>query len=206
MNMNHVHVSRGITKLGQNIPSVSLPPGLTCRSDAQCVRLCYARKGRFAFRHNKDLLQRNLDIWRTDPEGYERDVTIAAFTSRFFRYHSAGDIPDSNYIHMMCRVARACPATSFLCFTKKYELVDQFISENGLPPENLNIVYSAWGDLVPENPYHMPVAYIKFKNQDNFIPENAIPCSGYCGQCVQTGRSCWDMRRGTDDCVVFNQH
>lgn len=206
MFMGHVHISRGITKLGQNIPSVSLPPGITCREGAACSKLCYARKGRFAFRHNKELLQRNLDVWRNDPEGYERDITIAAFTSRFFRYHSAGDIPDSSYIEMMVRVANACPCTSFLCFTKKYELVDKYITENGQLPENLNIVYSAWGDIVPENPYNMPVAYIRFKKSDTYIPENAVQCSGYCGECVQTGKSCWDLKRGTGDCVVFNQH
>lgn len=206
MYVGHVHISRGITKLGQNIPSVSLPPGITCREGVACSKLCYARKGRFAFKHNKELLQRNLDVWLNDPEGYERDITIAAFTSRFFRYHSAGDIPDENYIKMMVRVANVCPCTSFLCFTKKYELVDKYITENGQLPENLNIIYSAWGDLVPDNPYKMPVAYIRFKKTDTYIPENAIQCSGYCGACVQTGKSCWNLKSGTADCVVFDQH
>lgn len=206
-NMYHVHISRGITKLGQNIPSVSLPPGITCRPDAPCAKLCYARKGRFSFTHNKDLLRRNLDIWQSDPEGFERDVKIAAWTSRFFRWHSAGDIPDPDYLHMMVRVAVQCPGTNFLCFTKKYELVNQYVSDNGQLPDNLKLIFSAWGDLTPEDPYGFPVAYIRFKKkQESSIPENAWQCSGYCGACVQTGRSCWDMQRGCNDCVVFNEH
>lgn len=205
--MCHVHVSRGVTKLGQDIPSVSLPPEYTCRADAPCAKICYARKGRFNFRHNKDLLQCNLDIWRSSPKMYEWDVEVAAFTSRFFRYHSAGEIPDYPYIGMMERVARVCDQTGFLCFTKKYELVDRYVSENGMFPENLHIVYSVWGDLLkPENPYGFPLAYIRFKDGDTYIPENAVPCSGYCGKCVMSGKSCWDMKRGCGDCVVFNQH
>lgn len=203
----HVHVSRGITKLGAAIPSVSLPALVTCRPDAPCARLCYARKGRFAFTHNKDLLQRNLLIWKNDPEGFERDLVIAAATSRFFRYHSSGDIPDEAYLDMMVRVAEKCPHTEFLCFTKKFEMVNNYISyHNSLPPCNLHLVYSAWGDFIPENPYGLPMAYIDFKKSEAKIPENAMPCSGYCGACVQTGRSCWDMERGCNDCVVFKQH
>jgi len=207
----HVHISRGVTKLGDAIPSVSVPPVVTCRPDAPCFKECYARKGRFRFQHNKDLLQQNLDIWQDDPDGFERDVTIAAYTSRFFRYHSAGDIPDAKYLDMMVRVANSCPHTSFLCFTKKFELVNDYIAAHKTPdgtdlPSNLNMVFSAWGDFMPENPYNLPVAYIRFKNAETHIPENARQCSGYCGACVQTGNSCWDLKRGCGDCVVFNQH
>ena len=202
----HLHVSRGITKLGQSIPSVSLPPVITCRADAPCARVCYARKGRFRFTHNMELLQNNLDLWHEDPEGFERDLTIAAYTSRFFRYHSAGDIPDDAYLAMMVRVADACPGTGFLCFTKKFELVNRYIAQSGMLPSNLNMVFSAWGSFLPENPWGLPVAYIRFRKGENHIPDNARQCSGYCGECVQTGCSCWDLRRGCSDCVVFNQH
>jgi len=202
----HVHVSRSISKLGVNIPSVNLPPVITCDQSVGCARKCYARKGRFSFGHVKDLLQQNLEIWQHDSEGYERDVTIAAFTSRFFRFHSSGDIPDSGYFKMMTRVAMACPQTSFLCFTKKCAIVNQYISEFGLVaiPSNLHIVFSAWGSWLPDNPHNLPVAYIRFKNGETSIPEGAFPCNGYCGECVQTGHSCWDLKSGQS--VVFNEH
>lgn len=148
----------------------------------------------------------NLKVWKEDPDGYERDVLIAAFTSRFFRFHSSGDIPDAPYFEMMVRAAKKCPHTSFLCFTKKFRIVNDFIGKNGNDaiPENLHIVFSAWGDFVPENPYNLPIAYIRFKNQETNIPEDARQCSGYCGECVQSGRSCWDLGRG--ESVVFNEH
>lgn len=182
---------------------MSVPPVVTCRHGAPCCSKCYARKGRFSFRHNKELLRRNLDIWRTDPEGFERDLVCAAYTSRFFRFHSAGDIPDAAYLEMMVRVAEACKYTSFLCFTKKYELVNAYLREHRLPP-NLKIVFSAWKDFQPENPFDLPVAYIKFKHEETSIPDDAMHCSGYCGACVQTGRSCWDLQPGQS--VYFDEH
>ena len=201
-----MHISRGITKLGANIPSVNLPPGTTCRPDAPCYRLCYARRGRFSFSHNKDLVQKNLQLWQENPELYERDVECAAWMSRFFRFHSSGDIPDENYLRMMVLVALRCPRTSFLCFTKKYELVNAYIAENGARaiPKNLRIVFSAWADFVPENPYNLPMAYIKLNTQDCAIPETARPCEGYCGECVLSGHSCWDLEPG--ESVYFKQH
>ena len=204
MTPGHVHISTSISKLGAAIPSVNLPPVITCNTAAGCAKKCYARKGRFAFKHIKDLLQRNFDIWREDPDGYERDVAIAAFTSRFFRFHSSGDIPDDAYLLMMIRVAGKCPNTSFLCFTKKYEIVDNYIDSGGIVPDNLHIVFSAWGDYVPTNKHNLPVAYIRFKNQPTKIPGDAFPCPGYCGNCVATGCSCWDLKPG--ESVVFNEH
>lgn len=209
----HVHISNGVTKLGASIPSVNLPAVKTCREDAPCFKTCYARRGRFAFSHNKELLDRNLRIWYEDPESFERDVTIAAFHARYFRWHSSGDIVDMDYLKMMIRVARALPHTSFLCFTKKYELVNEYLSgewhqkvvcHESFPP-NLKIVLSAWGDWMPENPYNLPVAYIAFKKGENAcIPEDAKPCPKFCGDCVMTGCSCWDLNTG--ESVVFNEH
>lgn len=206
MQEKHVHISRGVSKLGANIPSISMPPVITCRSDAPCFKKCYARRGRFAFQKNKDLLQMNLDIWNENPEIFEQAIISAAYFSKYFRYFSSGDIPDASFIAMMVRVAKCCPATSFLCFTKKYELVDEYVKANGELPDNLSIVYSAWGDFKPENPFGFPVAYIRFKNVEVNIPENARACSGYCGDCVQTGESCWTLKRKCGDAVVFNEH
>lgn len=205
MILEHVHISKGVSKLGADIPSVNLPAVVTCRPDAPCFATCYARKGRFSFSHNKDLLSKNLDMWLHSPMDFERDVTIAAFHSRFFRWHSSGDIPDMAYLEMMNRVAKNLPNTSFLCFTKKYELVNEFIKRNGGLASNLRMVFSAWGNWLPENPNNLPVAYIRFrKTEVNNIPAVAFKCPKYCGNCVMTGCSCWDLQCG--ESVVFDEH
>lgn len=199
----HVHISH-VSKLGSDIPCVNLPAGDTCRSDAPCRSLCYGRKGRFTFPHNKFLYERNLMIWNEDHGQYERDVTIAAFHSRYFRWHSSGDIPSSEYLDMMVRVAQSLSSTQFLCFTKRYEWVNNLLCKHRLP-ENLHIVLSAWGDWVPLNPHNLPVAYIRFKNRETHgIPSNVLECRKYCGDCVMTGCSCWDLKNGQS--VVFNEH
>lgn len=211
MTLEHVHISRGNTKLGADIPSVNLPAGCTCREDAPCFKKCYARKGRFSFPHNRELVEMNLRVWQEEPIQYQRDVMIAAFKSKFFRWHSSGDIPDAEYLQMMVDVARRLPDTKFLCFTKKYELVNAYIEGAGDLPANLSIVFSAWGNWQPENPFGLPVAYIRFRKDQADIPQHAFQCPKYCGDCVMTGCSCWDLKRGFHDddgvdCVVFDEH
>lgn len=204
--LQNVHISKNISKLGAAIPSVNLPPAITCRPDAPCAasHQCYAMKGCFSFRHNKELLRGNLDLWKANPERFEMGVLCSAYLYKFFRWHSSGDIPDTSYLEMMVRVAQRCPDTKFLCFTKKYELVDAYLDEHGVFPENLNVVFSAWGELIPANPHNLPVAYVKFKHQRSDIPPGAFPCSGYCGECCATEHSCWDLGHGQS--VVFDEH
>lgn len=198
-----VHISHGVTKLGADIPSVSFPAVITCDPNAPCFKKCYARKGRFAFKRNKDLLQKNLDIWKSDPSGFFFDVKFSAFHSRFFRYFSSGDIPDADFFASMVDLALELPDTRFLAFTKKADIVNTYISDHGDLPQNLCIVFSAWGSWVPHNPYGLPIAYIRFKTGDSgYIPENARPCPKYCGDCVTTGCSCWDLRKGESVCFV----
>ena len=203
--MEHVHISHGITKLGADIPSVSFPAGITCDPDAPCFKKCYARKGRFSFPNVKNLLALNLMIWKEAPEQFETDIKISAFHSRFFRYFSSGDIPDASFFDMMVRVANELPNTQFLAFTKKAWIVNTYVKQHGDIPGNLRVVFSAWGDWAPDNPNNFPVAYIRFKNGDNSgIPDSAWQCPKYCGDCVMTGCSCWDLQKG--ESVCFAEH
>ena len=207
MTTEHVHISKGITKLGADIPSVSLPPVVTCRCGAPCAssHKCYVMKGRWRFGHNKELLRTNLDIWKSEPESFQRDVFIAAFHSRFFRWHSSGDIPDENYLGMMVDLAQELPDTRFLCFTKKFEMINAYLDVHKAFPENLRIVFSAWGSFVPDNPYSLPVACVRLKgDSQSVIPADAIPCKKYCGTCVISGGSCWDLKNGQSVC--FDEH
>lgn len=208
MMMDHVHISKGISKLTSGnvtIPSVNLLPIDTCRHDAPCFNGCYACKGRFMFNRNRLLLSTNTELWHNEPEGFERDVSIAAFHSRFFRWHSAGDIPDASYFAMMVRVAQKLPDTKFLCFTKKDYIVNQYLGSGKQIPLNLTVVLSAWGKWIPENPHNLPVAYIRFKKKESgAIPETARECPKHCGDCTMTGCSCWDLKAG--ESVVFDEH
>lgn len=200
----HLHISTGISKLGPAIPSVNLPPVSTCRADAPCKRSCYARRGRFSYARCRAHLQNNLLLWQQVPAQYARDIHIAAHGHRYFRWHSSGDIPDADYLAMMVRGAEALPHTNFLAFTKQYELVNTHLRQGNVFPANLSIVLSAWGDWLPENPFGLPVAYIRFRQKPADIPTHAVPCRHFCGDCVRTGQSCWDLRPGQSVC--FDEH
>lgn len=154
----------------------------------------------------RNLLWKNLEVWEDNPAGFEEDVYVAAYQSRYFRWHSAGDIPDEAYLHMIVRIAGRLPKTNFLCFTKRFEMINEYLSSaqgHSFPP-NLQIILSAWGDFVPDNPFNLPIAYVRFKKEQTQIPASAFQCKKFCGECVLTDQSCWNLKRG--ESVVFDEH
>lgn len=201
----NVKISLTNTKLGGQIPSINLPPVKTCRCDAPCFRLCYARKYNFTRENVKNSYNHNLACYIADKDKYFNDIISflnGLVSYRFFRFHSSGDIVDSDYLKGMVRVAKACKTVKFLCFTKKFELVNDYLKENKLP-SNLKIVFSAWDkNFKVINPFKLPVTYVDFAKKENNpdIPELAIPCVGKCYEC----QACWSLKRGQS--VVFHQH
>lgn len=204
-----VNISLTNSKLGSQIPSINLPPIITCRQDAPCAHLCYARKGKFVYPNVRKSHLQNLESYQKDPDQYFESirgfVSQQLVTYKFVRFHSAGDIPNYEYLKRLVGLAEKCPDVKFLTFTKKYELVNRLLAERGenVIPKNLKIVFSAWNkDFKIENPYNFPVTYVNFcnKSQNPEIPELAIPCTGSCPNCL----ACWSLEKGQS--VVFNQH
>lgn len=204
-----VTISRHNSALA-SIPSVNLPAIITCRPDAPCAKLCYACKGNFRFGNVQRSMRENLYIYRNDPDLYEQSIYVVASMSRYFRWHSSGDIVDMDYLKMMVRIAKRLPATKFLAFTKKFEMINEWLDNNSSFPSNLVIVFSAWDKSfeVP-NPYNLPVAYVLLRHDDMpAIPQHAKECmkasKGTCAQCVVKTGGCWAMKSG--DAVYFKQH
>lgn len=200
--MASVSISKSNSKMG-SIPSVSLPSVVTCR-ECDCHKKCYARKLERLRPAVRNAYKRNLDILTSDPDTYWREVEASIMMSRFFRFHVSGDIPDAAYFDKMTEIAERNQHCQILCFTKKYEIVNNYISDSWALPENMHLVFSAWDNLPLDNPYELPVAYVRFRDGHTDAPEGAIDCSGNCTECATTDGGCWSLQKG--ESVVFNEH
>ena len=197
-----VKISPGNSKMG-SIPSVSLPAVKTCRSCA-CNQKCYALKLERLRKTVREAYQNNLEVLRSDPETYWREVEAAVMLARFFRFHVSGDIPDYDYLVHMIGVAERNPHCEILCFTKKYELVNRWLFERRRFPGNLHMIFSAWAGLPMVNPFSLPEAHVRYRDGTTTAREDAEECGGNCTECAVTDSGCWVLKCGRQ--VVFNEH
>lgn len=190
-------LSNGNMKVGK-IKNISLPPITTCIT-CGCNQKCYALKSWRQYPNVKEGWTRNYEFYKSNKEEYFFEVmnSLAGKKIDYFRWHVGGDIPDRKYLRGMAFVALHRSDIKFLCFTKKYDLLNEFI------PENLSIVASAWKDLkIPaEVKKNFPIAYVRdAKDLDARIPEDAFECPGSCSNC----KKCWEAKKGGS--IVFNIH
>lgn len=206
--MSVVKISPGNSKLGA-IPSVSLPSVVTCRT-CDCQKKCYARKLERLRPTVAKAYKHNLEILQQDKETYWREVEASIMMSRFFRFHVSGDIPNSYYFSKMVEIARRNQHCEILCFTKKFEIVNDYIratptqETSDALPNNLHIIYSAWAGLEMDNPYMLPEAHVRYRDGSTTAREDAKQCNGNCSECAMTDGGCWSLKIGEQ--VVFNEH
>lgn len=198
----HVKISEGNSKLGK-IRSVSLPSIKTCRQCA-CQYKCYAQKLERLRPSVRSAYQNNLDVLISDPITYWREVEAAIMMSRFFRFHVSGDIPDKAYLCKMVEVASRNEQCQILCFTKRYEFVNEFLSNGGKIPSNLHIIFSGWVGLDMVNPFHLPEAHVLYRDGSTTARRDAMSCNGNCTECAITDGGCWSLKNGEQ--VVFHEH
>lgn len=198
----NVCISKGNKKLGE-IWSVSLPAGVACKPCA-CREKCYARRLERLRKSVRRSYQRNWKILCESPETYWREVEAAIMLSRFFRFHVSGEIPDATYFLRMVGVSQRHPHCQILCFTKKYELVNDYLSAGYCLPENLHMIFSAWVGLEMANPFSIPEAHVIYRDGTTTAGPDAILCNGNCTECAITDGGCWTLERGQQ--VVFHEH
>lgn len=199
-------ISTTISKLGDKIPSFNLPPVITCRSDAPCKTGCYAVRGRYLYKNVQTSLFENLNDFKTDSDKLFNDIIKYINNDdiiyKFFRWFSSGDIINEKFFKGMIKVAKICKNTNFLCFTKKFDIVNNYLKSDKKIPRNLKIVFSGWDeDFIVDNPFNLPTTYVYFKGEsNNHIPEYAIQCTGDCRSC----KACWSLKKGQS--VYFIKH
>lgn len=200
--MATVKISSGNSKMG-SVPSVSLPSIKTCRQCA-CQSKCYAQKLERLRPAVRNAYQHNLEVLMNEPETYWREVEASVMMSRFFRFHVSGDIPNAEYLTRMVAIASRNTHCEILCFTKRYEIVNEFIMTHGDLPNNLHMIFSGWVGLLMANPFSLPEAHVRYRDGSTTAREDAIECGGNCTECALTEGGCWNLQKGQQ--VVFNEH
>ena len=198
---NTISISEGNIKEG-NIHSVSVPPIATCNPDLPCFPKCYAvwmmKRWGDSPSGVKQAWERNLRIYRENPDDYFDQVSKDCKTQAYFRWHVGGDIVDALYFEGMIRVANENPQTLFRYFTKKYEIVNTYCDEHGHTrdclPKNLITLFSQWDGYELVNPYNFPVVHVILKGQEP-DPDWKI-CGGNCMDCICKGIGCWTLLPG----------
>lgn len=196
-----VSISPGNNKMGA-IPSVSLPPVITCPRGVPCAAKCYAAKLCRLRPTVREAYARNLEILLTDPLEYWRQVRFAASVARYFRFHVSGDIPGADYLAEMIATAEALPGTDFLAFTKNYAVVNAWFDNGGQLPGNLHLIFSEWGRAEIPNPHNFPTAAVIFKGEEP--REGWKVCGGNCTECACRGVGCWELKSG--ETIAFYEH
>lgn len=196
-------ISEGNSKMGA-IRSVSLPSLLTCRCDCECNKKCYARKIERLRPAVKNAYSNNYELLISDPDTYWREVEASIMMSRFFRYHVSGDIPDKTYFIKMTEIASRNSHCEMLCFTKKYDIINECINDGITIPKNLHIIFSGWRNLEMVNPYNLPEAHVLYNDGTTTARDTAIVCGGNCTECAKTDTGCWILKSGEQ--ILFKEH
>ena len=200
INNNMVSISKGNSKMGY-IPSVSLPPIVTCAQGCTCAKKCYAAKLCRIYGTVRKAYNRNLEILKNDMDNYFTQVKAAAMVNKYFRFHVSGDIPDMNYLDKMVKLAQELPGTTFLAFTKQYTFINNYLQYAAIP-DNLKIIFSEWPGMHMENPHNLPVAHVIFRG--SAPADNWKICGGNCTECACRGVGCWELKTGEH--IAFYEH
>lgn len=208
---NIVSINNGNSKTGKACLTLSLPV-CSCREDAPCKlsRVCYCMKGHQQYPKVLGAYFRNWRLWNENPKDFEEQVNFFVKRSglSLFRWMDAGDIPNEDFFAMQCRIAAANPKVNFLCYTKKYSIVNEFLSQGCVIPTNFTVRFSYWDkNWKVDNPFGLPVAYVDFKNSslNPDIPQKCFQCPSTrengitCSVC----RACFNSKVAS---VKFMQH
>lgn len=205
-----ISISNHNSKTGSCCNNLAFPT-CTCREDAPCKASgCYCMKGRQAMCNVVAAYVRNLKIYNDDQDDFWDQVRfkIKHNPLPLFRWFDAGDILDYEFFCGMVELAKEFPNIRFMSFTKKYDIVNEWLATNGDLPKNLNIIFSAWhiGWKV-NNPFDMPVAYVDFKDQtlNPQFPKGITRCPNQSDKTITCSmcQKCWNKKIKS---VVFKQH
>lgn len=201
----HVRISTGNTKMG-GIPSISLLPVIDCGNCSHCKKSCYDLRHDMIYKQGVNARSVNSLIYSTDSERYFREIDawLTLYYPRAFRWHVGGDIKSAEYLANMVKIAEKHKNIKFLCFTKMFHVVNEYVNNVNDIPSNLKIVFSGWKGLDMPNPHNFPSAHPLFPDGSTSAKDGAKLCTGNCTQCLSEKKLCWILKEGEE--IVFPAH
>jgi hypothetical protein len=179
-----------------NVPAAACKTGGSLRRiEGSVCSDCYAAKGRyFTVRVQKALA---LRLKRLAEPGWvdamSRLIARRAAKAGYFRWHDSGDLQSIDHLRKVVEVCRKTPEILHWLPTREYALVQQFLDEGEVIPENLVVRLSAHMlDGAPPIELGLPVSTVS--RAGSARPPEAYLCPqpsrGFhvCGSC----RACWD--------------
>ena len=163
-----------------NIPTFSLPAISTCPGKTPlCTRICYAKRTERRFLRvyltrvwNFSQVIANHNWWQAIIY-WIRERQAKGKPVNYFRIHEGGDFFNQRYLDQWKEIARACPETRFLAFTKSFHL------DYSDKPDNLIIYWSVMEDTPKERiPREGLYAYVGHADKE------AFPCKWKCDECL----------------------
>ena len=194
-------ISNGNSKIGRCM-NVSLAPIITCGNCKECKCFCYDVKACLQYTNVRDARARNTVLALKHRDKFFNAIDKKCSrrrTNKYFRWHVSGDIVDYNYFENMVAIAKEFPDFTFWTYTKNYDVVDSYVSNNGNSkenaiPENFHVMYSEWDGMPIVNPYGFPIFTCKLKSGNRNHPveffDSLYKCPGNCDICKACKMGC----------------
>lgn len=198
------------SKIG-NAMSYSHSIEYTCNHTCECYKEqnCYGCHGCYLFGSNQATYTNNYKFYRLNGSKVFAAAVIDAIKKNHvkrFRWFGVGDIVDTPFLQAMVEIAKACPKVEFWGYTKKYQIVNNWIDANGDLPVNLVLIFSHWlnkdGTYFPmDNRHNLPTSEFVPVGMEHIIDTtkgHVCPCSDpdFIGTCADCETPCSRLKKG----------
>lgn len=159
-----ISLVKGNNKLGKGVYAFNLLPGAepltvstkgkltdikgTCGGCCDgCEDYCYAVKDAKRYHHTCiPSLAKNTLIMRNNLDGMFKQLKdgLIAKKAKTLRYHSSGEIESYEYLVKMAKLATEMPHVKFYFYTKRFNILENYLKRNGKLPDNLVANVSEW--------------------------------------------------------------
>lgn len=190
-------ISVGNMKMGGDFPSFSFPPiasfyekericvACGCNSKSKGCEGCYAKRMYARFKQVAACYEDNYYTWKNNPGLIYKGIEAAMMMNKVFRFFVSGDIPNLSFFENEIEIIKRNPECQVIQFTKKYDVVNEYIEKNGELPSNLHLIFSAWKGLQMSNPFLLPECHVIYTDGTTTASDDkrAWLCSGNCTEC-----------------------